>query len=225
MLLVFPLAAGLSRVVLFSLPSSFAAALCSVLFGACVLPDCPALPPPPLLLPLLSGCAVRPVVLCCALLCVWCCAALRWWSCVLLFVLVCAVAVAWWCGAFLFAVLFPLAFCGAVVLPCCVVWCVLVPWCPVLCPVVLCCFALLCCMGVLCFLFAVCGCFAHFFLQKSPLFLSFFAFFLFSSENLKCLLKIGKIRHYTSHTPHACSKTIAVNLRVAGRSWRWRRVG
>ena len=145
----------------------------------------------PTYLPLLSGCALRPVVLCCVLLCVGCRAALCWCSCLLLFVLVFAVAVAWCCGALLCAVLFLLAFYGAVVLPCCVVWCVLVSWCPVLCPVVLCFFALLCCLSLLCFCFAVCGCFALFLCTKKPLLiLSSFAVFL--PSKLKIFVENGK---------------------------------
>ena len=46
----------------------------------------------------------------------------------LLLVFVCAVAVAWCSRGLVCAVLFLLAFCGAVVLPCCVVWCVPVLW-------------------------------------------------------------------------------------------------
>ena len=56
-------------------------------------------------------------------------------------------------GAMLCAVLFPLAFCGAVVLPCCVELCVALPCCPVLCPVVLCCLVVLCRRALLCFFF------------------------------------------------------------------------
>ena len=105
--------------------------------------------PPPLLLHLLSGCALRPIMFCRVLLCLSCCAALRWYSWVLLLVFVCAVAVAWGCGALLCAVLFLLAFCGVVLLPCCVVWCVLVLWCGSPCFSVLCCAVLCWCSGAL----------------------------------------------------------------------------
>ena len=110
-------------------------------------------PPPPLLLPLLSGCALRPVVLCRVLLCALCCAALCWCTWIVLFGagLVYAVAGASVCGVLLCVVVFPLAFCGAVVLPCCVVGCVVVPCCRVLRPVVLCYCLVLCCRALLCF--------------------------------------------------------------------------
>ena len=55
-------------------------------------------------------------------------------------------------GALLCAGLFPSAFCGAVVLGCCVVRCVMVPYCLVLCPVVVCCLVVLCCQALLSFL-------------------------------------------------------------------------
>ena len=116
---------------------------------SCVGLSCSA--PPPLLLPLLSGSALRPVVFCSVLLCAWCCNALCSCACIVLFSagLVCVVSVASCYGALLWAVLFPLAFCVAVVLPCCVVRCVVVPCCPMLCPAVLCYLVVLCCRALL----------------------------------------------------------------------------
>ena len=93
------------------------------------------------------------VVLVCVLsLCVRCCGAL----CVVLFGtgLVCAVVGALCCGVSLCVVVSALAFCGVVVLPCCVVWCVVVSCCAVLCSVVLVLVALL--LGLLCVLLC-CG--------------------------------------------------------------------
>ena len=112
-----------------------AAALCCVVWLCRVV----LLSPPLLLLPLLSGCALRPIMFCRVLLCAWCRARLWWLACVVLFGAGWARAVsgALGCGVLLCAVPFPLAFCGAVVLPCCVVWCVVMPCCPVLCPAVL----------------------------------------------------------------------------------------
>ena len=82
-----------------------------------------ALPPhpPPLLLPLLVVCALRPVVFCRVLLRVGCSAALRRCSRFLVPVLLCAVAFAWCRGVLLCAVLFLLAFRGVVALLCGVV--------------------------------------------------------------------------------------------------------
>ena len=111
----------------------------------------PALPPP-LLLPLSSGYALGPVVLCRVLLSVWCCAALCRRACVVQFSasFVRAISDASGCGVLLCPRYFPLALCGALVLPSCVVWSVVVPYCPVLCPVVLCCLLVPCCRAVLC---------------------------------------------------------------------------
>ena len=105
------------------------------LHSAAFPPLCPVVllcSPPPLLLPLMLGFALRPVVLCRVLLCVWCCAALCRRACIVLFSagLVCAVSGASCCGALLCAVLFPLTWCGAVVLPYCVMRCLVVPCCP-----------------------------------------------------------------------------------------------
>ena len=71
--------------------------------------------------------------------------------------LVCAVVGASCCGVSLCVVLSPLAFCGVVVLPCCVVWCVVVSCCAVLCSLVPCCLVVPCCWAVLCVLLC-CGC-------------------------------------------------------------------
>ena len=145
---------------LWCLLASCVVVCCGVVFGAvwclgalchlvsrCVLLRCtccvglscyaPTLP----LLPLLWGCALRAVLLCRVLLCARCCAALGWCACIVLFCAgsICGLSGASCCGVLLHAVLFPLAFCGAVVLPCCVMWCVVVPCCLVLCPVELCC--------------------------------------------------------------------------------------
>ena len=85
---------------------------------SCAVRPCPPPHPPPLLLPLLVGCAVRPVVFCRVLLRVWCCAAPRQCSRLLLPVLLCAVAFTW-CGCVLLrAVLLLLVFCGFVALLC-----------------------------------------------------------------------------------------------------------
>ena len=88
-------------------------------------------------------------------LCLQCCVAL----CVVLSGagLVCAVVGASCCGVSLCVVLSPLAFCGVVVLPCCVAWCVMVSCCAVLCSVVPCCLVMPCCWAVLCVL-PCCGC-------------------------------------------------------------------
>ena len=81
------------------------------------------------------------------------CAVLCWRECVMLFDagLVCAFSGVSCGGVLLCAVLFPLAFCGALVVPCGVVWCVVVFCCAVLCPVVLCCLVVPRCRAVLCF--------------------------------------------------------------------------
>ena len=54
-------------------------------------------------------------------------------------------------------VLSPLAFCGVVVLPCCVAWGAVVLCRAVLCPLVPCCLVVPCCWAVLCVLLAVGG--------------------------------------------------------------------
>ena len=106
---------------------------CTVLCCACcVVFSCP----PPLLLRFLSYPALRPVVLCRVLLCVWCFLALCWCACNVLFGLglLFGVSGAFTSALLLCALLFPLAFCSAVVR--CAVGCLL--WCVALCCAVLC---------------------------------------------------------------------------------------
>ena len=76
------------------------------------------------------------VLVCVLFLCVRCCGAL----CVVLFGagLVCAVVGASCFGASLCVLVSRLAFCGVVVLPCCVAWCLVVSCCAVLCSAVPC---------------------------------------------------------------------------------------
>ena len=180
-----------------------------------VLPCCQALPPPFCCCPC---CVARPCVLSSfAASCFACGAVVRcagalascssFWSALLPFpgivVLFCVLCwffwrsvVQWYCPAVCCGV----SWCPGA--PCCMLWC---------CAAVRCCAARVC-RAFLCFLWLFCS-----FFSKFLLFLSTFRFSF--NHNLKCLLKIKKIRHYPSHTTHPCSKTLAFNLRVAGCSW------
>ena len=127
--------------VLWFVVASRSPVLCPVFCGA-VLP-CAALPWCPAV-----HFAFLVVLVCVLSLCLRCCVAL----CVVLFGAgwPCAVVGASRCGVSLCVVLSPLAFCGLVVLTCCVVWCALVACCAVLCPLVPCCLAVPCCWALLC---------------------------------------------------------------------------
>ena len=153
-------------------------------FLACVGSSCST--PPPLLLPLLSDCPLRPVLLCCVLLCLWCSTALSWCACVVLWCVAVCCAVSssvLWCGG---AALLCAALCCGVLLPRAVLWCCAPFWC--------------CAVG-LCRAFTSAGCGSFsFYLQKPLLFLSTFENIFDKQEDvsscatlLSCVLSCGAV--------------------------------
>ena len=177
------------------------------------LPSCPALTPPHcscpccLALPCIllsfsaSRCACRAVLLCAGAV-ASCCS----FGSVLVPL---PGAVVRFCMLFWF-------FCNSVVRWCCpAVWCG-VSWCPgAQCCVLWCCVALRCCAACVCCAFSLLFVVVFFSESLCCFFVTLLCFFI---QNLQCLLKLRKIRNNCSRTIHALRKTMAVNLRVAGRS-------